>query len=232
MINVALCANELTSTFSRAGFSVPKNFIRLSNGKYLLETVLENNFSKAKGDLIAVVPQYQINSEELLKISNSLEERGLEIKFVGCPQTPSALASLLWAADSFGDHPMRVTPGDCLVTVSETDTRNDVDYMVTAEGHEDRWGFVSMSSDGKIIEFASKNPISSTIFTGEFRLSDSINVVRIATKLLSGQNQVHPHLGEIFLIGARSAQPAQLRAQTFIPLASPGDVRRFERSFA
>jgi hypothetical protein len=232
MIHVALCANELEASFSRAGFSGPKNFIQLSNGKLLLETVLENNFANANGNLFAVVPKYQINSQNLLKISHSLSKKGIEVQFIGCPQTPSALASLLWAADSFGDHPIRVTPGDSLVTVSEEQPRPQHDYMVIVEGHEERWGFVSLTPDGRVIEFASKNPISSRIFTGEFLLSHSGNLVRLASKLLSGKDTNHPHLGEIFCIGASSTTPAHLMASEFIPLASPGDVRRFESSFA
>lgn len=237
MINIALASNQLSSKFRKAGIFEEKNFIQFANGLNLIETVLENNFRSLEGELFAVVPKHQVQSPEILRARERLREFDLEVQFLGAPETPSAFSTLLWASDFFGDSALRVLPGDALVSrpshIDNERFEKISNYMLVANGSEERWGFVKTGNCGEIYEFEARNPISTTIFTGEFMLHSASRLKELVPSiLLTGTTESHPHLGEVFMIASESEPRIAVSAETFIPLASPGDVRRFSDSLA
>ncbi len=235
-INVALASNQLSSKFVRAGFSEDKNFIQLPNGMSLLETVLKHNFKSLEGELLVVVPQHQIGLPQLVTIKDRMREVGLSVHFLGAPKTPSAFSTLLWAADFIGTSPLRVLPGDALVSRPKSLNRKPEssfleNYMLVSDGSEERWGFVKVADNGAINGFEAKNPISTTIFTGEFLISSGKLLSDLLPSVLLVKNQEsHPHLGEVFMLSSEGQPRSAVSSLAFTPLASPGDVRKFSES--
>lgn len=232
MINVALAANGLSEAFIRAGFEGDKNFLTLHNGKFLLETVLATNFAGKEGGFLAVIPREQLNSDFISEIKVRLKDVNLDVDFIGAPRTPSAFATLLWASDYFDGEDLTVTPGDALITRKSKNPKNEGCLssfrMFVARGHEDRWGYAIADDFGNLSKFAAKSPVSSTMFTGEFEIRDATCILKAASKLLLSKDDPSQfHLGDVLTIAA-GGEPISLEfVESFIPLASPGDVRNF-----
>jgi len=228
-LNVALAANELAAEFARARFASQKNFISLPSGELLLEAVLRANRGNLDEEHVCVIPKHQIGSEPLKKIENSLREFGLEINFVGAPRTRSAFSSLLWASDFFRDDVLRVIPGDAIVRTAsaENQTNEMAPYLVSARSTEDRWGFLEVDGQAKLISVEPKNPISDIIAAGEYVFENARDLISLSQSIFMDAQSRDPHLAQALKIIAGGSPIKVKAAAEFIPLASPGDVRAF-----
>lgn len=233
VIHVALAANQLSESFRNARFDSPKNFIVLRNGRSLLEHTLISNLKHSVGEKVCLLPREQLTSRQMLHLKRALDIEGLQVTFIGVPETPSAFATLLWAADFLDENPVRVVPGDALVRTTVepwADSNRIMPYLVVAQSAEDRWGFVDVDPSNRLRGFEPKNPISNLIATGEYGFTKGSSILDIAKPLLSKQPMKHPHIGQVFLLTEKEGSAQVVSSSGFIPLASPGDVRAFDSS--
>lgn len=232
MICVYLASNPLRGQFQRAGFQMDKNFIELPSEKFLLEVCIDREVS-TKHQTVCIVPRDQLSKPEQTELESRLRERGSQVSFIGAPPTHSSISSLLWASDYLGKEPVMVLPGDAILSnLGNLTPKSGVECQVlTTVGFEERWGFVETDPSGNMVNFASKTAISNRIATGAFLFQDGSTLMGSAEEaLLAAETKDSPaHLGDVaqLLSGFGRVEAVEVPAESFIPLASPGDVRRY-----
>ena len=230
MVTIALAANELSESFRKAKFVQPKNFIDLPNGRFLLEHVLLENMNPDSDANYCVVPRNQLNHEKLKAISKRMLDFGLEVEFIGAPKTPSAFSTLLWAADLLSSQPVRVVPGDAVVSwevpKDQAELTDSQPYLISSTSSDDRWAFIEVDKTNQLANFEPKNPISNKIATGEFGFPSGMDLLGWASSVFMSNQSSHPHIGQLLWFTCGTSVRV-IEAKRFTPLASPGDVRDF-----
>lgn len=228
---MVLAANPLSELFEKAGFSRGKNFIELRTGRTVLEESLFRNLN-SDGLNLCLVPVEEFRSGSSSSIGKNLSFHGLDVEFVPVPKTKSAIHTLLWASDFLNNSPLRIIPGDAIIFDQPWVKPPDNSEMIVTNGFEDRWGFVEVSEGGMLADFKAKTPFSNTISTGFYYFRNGVEVFEACEELvtsdLGNHREVALHIGDIARI-LSFGQPIEtkfIEPDRFLPMASPGDVRR------
>lgn len=206
-MNIVIPMSGLGSRFAQAGYADPKPFIKLPNGKTMIESVTENVTPNGSHKIY-----WLVRSEHIERASPIAERLGVTQIPVQNVTQGAACTVLLVTEFIDNDQPLLLANSDQLVDADINDfvdyTRNYDGGIVTFNATHPKWSYVR-TSDDLVCEVAEKLPISANATAGIYAFNCGSDFVYGAKQMIrqdirvNGEFYVAPIYNELILSGRK-----------------------------
>jgi dTDP-glucose pyrophosphorylase len=239
MINIIIPLGGSSELFSSAGYFYPKPLIEVK-GKPMIELVLENPLKiDLEKHFIFIVKEEDCNKFHLDNTLKILCPGSTIIKLKN--DTKGGLCSVLMAIDNIKqDDSLLILNGDQLI---DFDFNKILTYwsnlnvdagLVIFKSVHPRWSYVRVI-DGKVVQTAEKNPISSNAIAGVYYFNNAATFFKSAFTTikndvqLDGKYYISPVINDLVL-NNKTIIPFQIDNSEYHLFYSPQVLQDYERN--
>lgn len=239
MINIIIPLGGTSELFASAGYFYPKPLIEVK-GKPMIELVLENPMKiDLEKHFIFIVKEEDCNKFHLDNILKILCPGSTIIKLKN--DTKGGLCSVLMAIDEIKhDDSLLILNGDQLIDYNFnkiltywSNLNADAGLVIFKSVHP-RWSYVRLI-DGKAVQTAEKNPISSNAIAGVYYFNNAGTFFKSAFNTikndvqLDGKYYISPVINDLVL-NNKTIIPFQIDNREYHSFYSPQVLQDYERN--